>query len=101
MLDTYGNTNKSLVALAQEASGLRYDSAEAEAILGREDWADHWPVCDAEGHLTGDVVETDDCEGYASVANEAMVAIADLPEDEQRRIRQADANGFWDGCAWV
>lgn len=78
MANTFGNTNEPLHALAEEAVGLRYDSPEAKVILDREDWANHWPVVDADGILTGDVVETDDCDGYLNVADEAMIAVEDL-----------------------
>lgn len=83
MLNTFGNTNEPLRILAEKAAGLRYDSPEAEAILDKEDWADHWPVVDANGCLTGDVVETADCEGYSNVCDMAMIADEDL-RPEQR-----------------
>ena len=67
-----------LSELAERASGLRYDSTEAKAILDTEDWANHWPVVDADGLLTGDVVETDGCAGYLNVRDEAMIAVEEL-----------------------
>ena len=83
MRDTYGNTNAELVALTDRAAGLRYDSPDAIAILDEADWANHWPVVDADGLLTGDVVETDDCENYWNVDDMAMISDNDI-RPEQR-----------------
>ena len=91
MRDTYGNANTRLRTLAEAATGLRYDSEEAQAILGQADWQSHWPVVDADGELTGDVVETDDCDEYANVADETMISLSDL-SDAQRR--EADRTGY-------
>ena len=87
MLNTYGNTNKTLRALADRACGLRYDSPEAGAIMDEEDWAHHWPVVDGEGLLTGDVVETEDCtEEYINVDDVAMVSRDDLTAKQRKTI---------------
>ncbi len=88
MSDTYGNTNKVLVALAERAAGLHYDSPDAKAILDEEDWANHWPVVDADGLLTGDVVETDDCDNYLNVADMAMIS------DDDVRPKQRCDDGY-------
>jgi len=86
MSDTYGNANVILVALANRAAGMHYESPEAKRILDEEDWSDHWPVVDADGILTGDVVETADCEGYWNVDDMAMIADDDL-RPAQRKTR--------------
>ena len=78
MKNTFGNTNTELVALAERATGMRYDSPDAKAILNEADWTSHWPVVDADSLLTGDVVETDDCDDYWNVGDEAMIAEDDL-----------------------
>ncbi len=86
MKDTFGNANVELVALADEAFGLRYDSCEARDILDHADWASHWPVVDADGKLTGDVVETADCDGYLNVDDLAMINRADLTTTQRHTI---------------
>ena len=62
--------------LAEEAIGLQYDSAEAQAILDRRDWQDYWPVVNSDGTLTGEIVGCED--GYLNVDDMAMI-----PNDEE------------------
>ena len=64
---------KILTTLATEARGLDYASAEATAIMDRADWAQHWPVIDTDGLLTGAVVETEETAAYANVQDLAMI----------------------------
>lgn len=97
MKDTYGNTNKKLRRLAEEAAGLHYKSVEADKILDQTDWQNHWPVIDADGELTGDVVETDDCDNYVNVGDMAMIDIDDLPASKRRTIEQEKIDGTYDG----
>lgn len=68
-----------LTELAERASGLQYDSPEAKLIMDEADWANHWPVVDEDGELTGAVVETEEaCNGYANVDDLAMIAEDDV-----------------------
>ena len=78
MRDTFGNANEGLRGLAERAAGLHYESAAAKKIMDERDWEDHWPVVDADGDLTGDVVENADCGGYFNVDDEVMVSEDDL-----------------------
>lgn len=69
--------------LAGKCAGMRYDSKRAQKILELGDWQDCWPVCDAAGLLTGDIVGTE--EGYLSVSNTAMVAVDDLSPEQIKK----------------
>lgn len=71
-------------ALAKQASGLRYDSPDAIAILDQEDWSQIWPVVDGDGILTGEIVGSE--EGYVNVEDLAMVAVADLSTEQRESI---------------
>lgn len=89
-------------SVAELLSGEHYKTGENIHLLHEAlDWAGLWPVVDAEGNLTGDVYDSgqSDATDYANVDDEAMVAIADLPEAEQRQIRQERLSGIWSGYA--
>jgi len=86
--------------LAQHVSGMELDDPEAQRALNAEDWEDHWPVVTLEeGELvfTGDVVEgAEAADGYASVANEAMIALDELTPSQRAEARNT---GYYDPTA--
>jgi hypothetical protein len=82
----------SLRKLADEATGLYYDSPEAKAIMDRDDWNDWWPIVDGDGILTGDIVGGDD--DYFNVNDMAMVHRSDLTK---KQIREANKNDGYIG----
>lgn len=86
-IDYEYDQTKRLMHLAEVACGLRYDSAEAQSIMNSDDWANYWPVVDADGALTGAVVETEDCDGMANVDDIAMVYLHNL------KLSQVEASG--------
>ena len=61
-----------LRVLAGRAAGLLYDGKRAQAIMDHADWADYYPEIEADGRLTGKVIEMDHDE-YRVVADSAMI----------------------------
>lgn len=83
--------NDDLRTSAERASGLRYDTPEATAILAigpdgdEADWTDYYPEVDGYGHLTGQVIDGDD-DGFLVVDDVAMVEATTLSKEELRRV---------------
>jgi hypothetical protein len=92
-----------LKALCMDHLGEHYESTSwGEACNDEYDWADHYPIIDGDGLLTGEVYETGMwAEPYANVDDAAMVLISDLSADEQRRIASEQNEDVWDGYAVV
>lgn len=89
--------------ICQRYIGRYYDAPEVKTGLHADgaDWYGYYPEVDASGLLTGELIDANYSDGFANVANEAMVAIASLPSHERRRIAREDADGTWDGFAEI
>ena len=90
-----------LADLCRRHWGEHYRSATWRLISNqsRYDWDGIWPVVDATGLLSGEIIDSESGEGYANVEDLAQVRIADLPAGDQQEIRRRSANGTWDGYA--
>ena len=78
-----------LARVAATVAGRRYNGPVAAEVLNAHDWAQHWPVVDGQGRLTGAVIDSDGCRGMANVADLAMVRLCDLPDGVE-----PDNNGY-------
>ena len=72
---------------AQKTMGLNYESAEAKAIIDKEDWQDFYPEVDAWGELTGDVIDIDD-ERYIIIEDLVMIDRGGLDKTELAKLRE-------------
>ena len=93
------NLEDILKNVAQRASGLRWDSPEAIAIIngpdddGDElDWGEYYLEADGFGNLTGDVIPNES-DGYVVVHDEVMVDMNILPDSIYRIVIEYG----WDG----
>jgi hypothetical protein len=91
--DTTTQHRAEMQAAARRAQGLRILTARAQRIIGRVDWADHWPEIDADRRLTGEIVEASDIgDGgrYAMFCDEGAID-ADDARLAGWRVRHGDA----------
>lgn len=86
-----------LQAFCHKWAGTHYLAPAFRGAAEALDWAQHWPIVDGRGILTGAVVDSDGCADMANVGDLAMVRIDDLGEAEEIRIREAQETGAWDG----
>ena len=82
-------------AVAQHCQGWNYASPRTQRIMDLVDWTDWWPVCDANGRLTGDIVDSQD--DYYNVDDVAMIADSDLPYSVVQEIERAEEDGTFSG----
>ena len=83
-------------AVAQHCQGWNYASPRTQRIMDLVDWTDWWPVCDANGRLTGDIVDSQE-DDYYLVDDVAMIADSDLPYSVVQEIERAEEDGTFSG----
>ena len=103
MNDNDKTQSETLADLCAGYAGEPMDSPRWVAAASLHDWSGHYPVVDKDGALTGDIVDCADnsITDYANVDDMAVVAIADLPTTEQKRIRDEEADSTWNGYATI
>ena len=76
---------ETLIDSAERATGLRYDSAEAQTIHGEGDWTQYYPEVDGYGYLTGRVIDGND-DRFLVVDDWAMVEARTLSAEDLRLV---------------
>jgi len=76
---------ETLIDSAERATGLRYDSAEAQTIHGEGDWTQYYPEVDGYGYLTGRVIDGND-DRFLVVHDVAMVEARTLSAEDLRLV---------------
>jgi hypothetical protein len=85
---------ENLNQLAEQAAGLHFESPAAKKILDTRDWDWHWPVINAAGILTGEVVDSDELAGYGNVDDLAMVPLGELVQGQEFDLDEGYVSGI-------
>lgn len=85
-MDVYGATDV-LAAVCRIVRGMGVESDGAKKIMDMFEWDSHWPEADEiGGEFTGDVIETDSCDGYVNVGDAYMVSESALTPAQRSRV---------------